>query len=38
MDAAGNTISQVDKEDYDHEDEAVGLGDGGWYVGGAGRG
>jgi type I restriction enzyme R subunit len=34
MDAAGNTISQVEKEDYDHEDEALGPGDGGgtWVV------
>jgi type I restriction enzyme R subunit len=29
MDAAGNTISQVEKEDYDHDDETIGPGDGG---------
>ena len=38
MDAAGNTVRQVSKEDYDSEEEAIGPGDGGgtWVVLGEG--
>ena len=38
MDAAGNTVRQVSKEDYDFEEEAIGPGDGGgtWVVLGEG--